>query len=187
MPRPELPGRAPHALRLPSPVSAIVSRLPQFPCSLGLALGLNLVVRPLLAPETSEVLRGRVIAIQVEDAGIDMRVRLGDSGFVPLRNSQAGEVTFRASAYDFYLMARRLEDPDTLFFNRRLRIEGDTELGLVVKNALDAIDWQSLPAPLRAVLDRWARFFGSVAQSPPAAAHHISRRSPPGESGPIAR
>jgi len=31
-------------------------------------------------------------------------------------------------------------DPDTLFFSRRLTIDGDTELGLLVKNALDAID-----------------------------------------------
>ena len=34
----------------------------------------------------------------------------------------------------------RDEDPDTLFFARRLTIEGDTELGLMVKNALDALD-----------------------------------------------
>ena len=35
----------------------------------------------------------------------------------------------------------RLEDPDTLFFSRRLVIEGDTELGLALKNALDAASW----------------------------------------------
>ena len=79
-------------------------------------------------------------------------------------------MTFRASAYDFYLIARRIEDPDTLFFNRRLRIEGDTELGLVVKNSIDAIDWQNLPAPLRALLDRGAGFFALVTGS--AAATH---------------
>jgi predicted lipid carrier protein YhbT len=35
----------------------------------------------------------------------------------------------------------RQEDPDTLFFNRTLDIEGDTELGLIVKNMLDAVEW----------------------------------------------
>ena len=39
----------------------------------------------------------------------------------------------------------REEDPDTLFFNRKLVIEGDTELGLVVKNLLDSVDWSSTP------------------------------------------
>jgi len=38
-------------------------------------------------------------------------------------------------------MMLREEDPDTLFFNRKLVIEGDTELGLIVKNLLDSIDW----------------------------------------------
>lgn len=47
-------------------------------------------------------------------------------------------------------LAQRQVDPDTLFFSRRLVMEGDTELGLIVKNALDALE---LP-----VLDvtRWA-------------------------------
>jgi len=145
---------------------------------LGLALGLNVILRPLLAPESEEVLRGRVIGIQVEDAGIEVRVQLGPNGFAPLRASVPAEVTFHASAYDFYLMARRLEDPDTLFFNRRLRIEGDTELGLVVKNSLDAIDWQNLPGPLRALVDRGAGFFAWVTGSA-AAAHRAGPRTPP--------
>ena len=32
--------------------------------------------------------------------------------------------------------------PDTLFFTRRLVLEGDTELGLEIKNALDALAWR---------------------------------------------
>lgn len=33
---------------------------------------------------------------------------------------------------------------DTLFFSRRLLMEGETDLGLLVKNTLDAIDWDAL-------------------------------------------
>jgi hypothetical protein len=39
------------------------------------------------------------------------------------------------------------EDPDTLFFSRRLAMEGDTELGLLIKNTLDAIDGALFPRP----------------------------------------
>ena len=39
------------------------------------------------------------------------------------------------------LLATRREDPDTLFFNRRLNIEGDTETGLHVKNLLDSLEY----------------------------------------------
>lgn len=42
---------------------------------------------------------------------------------------------------DFWLLATRAEDPDTLFFNRRLNIEGSTEVGLTIKNLLDALDF----------------------------------------------
>ena len=50
------------------------------------------------------------------------------------------DLKISASAHDFMLLARRQEDPDTLFFSRRLSMEGDTELGLLVKNTLDAIE-----------------------------------------------
>ena len=42
------------------------------------------------------------------------------------------------------MLATRKEDPDTLFFNRRLLVEGDTELGLVAKNTLDSIELPKL-------------------------------------------
>jgi predicted lipid carrier protein YhbT len=45
-----------------------------------------------------------------------------------------------ACARVFVLLALRKEDPDTLFFDRQLVIEGDTELGLIVKNALDRVE-----------------------------------------------
>lgn len=138
-------------------VAALTARLPQFPHSVALAIGLNLVLRPLLAADTIAMLRDRAIGIRVDDAGVDFRVRLGARGFAPLRVEVNPDVVISACALDFYLMACRLEDPDTLFFNRRLRIEGNTELGLAVKNALDAVDWQSLPAPLRALLERAGR------------------------------
>ena len=37
-------------------------------------------------------------------------------------------------------MATRRVDPDTLFFERRLSIDGDTETGLRLKNLLDAVE-----------------------------------------------
>ena len=37
----------------------------------------------------------------------------------------------------------RKEDPDTLFFSRRQSMQGDTELGLLLKNTLDALELPS--------------------------------------------
>lgn len=52
-----------------------------------------------------------------------------------------GETTIRGSLAAFRTLAERRQDPDQLFFQRRLVIEGDTELGLAVKNLLDSLEW----------------------------------------------
>ena len=157
---PFVPGARP--LRLPQLVASIGARLPQYPHSVALAIGLNLALKPRLSAESAAHLRGRPIGIRIEDIGVDLRVRLSDWGFIPLSTDIAPAVCFTASAFDFYLMARRLEDPDTLFFNRRLRIDGDTELGLVVKNALDSVDWLALPPALRALVERGSSAFSAL-------------------------
>ena len=52
-----------------------------------------------------------------------------------------GEATIRGGWSAFYKLANRKLDPDQLFFQRKLIIEGDTELGLGIKNLLDSLDW----------------------------------------------
>jgi predicted lipid carrier protein YhbT len=141
---------------LPARLAGLVSRLPQWPPSAVLCAGLNLLFLPTLDAETKQRLLRRIVAIQVSDAGLDCRVSLAPFGFLPALRG-APEVTIRACAWDYYRLARRLEDPDTLFFSRRLAIEGDTELGLLVKNALDAIDWTRLTGRLGPVIDRLRR------------------------------
>jgi len=77
---------------------------------------------------------------------IGVTVSLNGRIFLPARG--APDVTIRARPRDYLSLALRREDPDTLFFTRRLVMEGDTDLGLTVKNALDAVDWDALPGPL---------------------------------------
>jgi predicted lipid carrier protein YhbT len=53
---------------------------------------------------------------------------------------EKGEATIRGGWREFLCLATRREDPDSLFFQRRLIIEGDTELGLTLKNLLDGCE-----------------------------------------------
>jgi predicted lipid carrier protein YhbT len=66
------------------------------------------------------------------------------------------DVLFSASVDALVLMASQKVDPDTLFFNRKLKITGDTELGLEIKNLFDQFDLELLDKPFRAVLDTWS-------------------------------
>jgi len=66
------------------------------------------------------------------------------------------DVVFSASVDALVLMASQKVDPDTLFFNRKLKITGDTELGLEIKNLFDQFDLKLLDKPFRRLLDAWS-------------------------------
>ncbi|MCU0842809.1 MAG: SCP2 sterol-binding domain-containing protein [Thiobacillaceae bacterium] len=88
-------------------------------------------------------MRGRRFGVHVRDLGLRAYFTVGHDGFAAQVNDIA-DVTFTATAADFARLALRLEDPDTLFFNRRLVIEGDTDLGLMVKNLLDTVELEAV-------------------------------------------
>jgi predicted lipid carrier protein YhbT len=82
-------------------------------------------------------LRGKVLRLEIAGLGFGPQFTLDFFGLRPAFG--APDVTVRASLSDYLALALRREDPDTLFFTRRLVVEGDTELGLALKNALDAL------------------------------------------------
>jgi predicted lipid carrier protein YhbT len=125
---------------LPEPVGRLLSFLPVFPGSLLFATGLNLVLKSNLPDDVQRSLTGRRLRIKVTDARLSFDFQWNNGRFAACGNQGEPDLTISASAHDFLLLARRLEDPDTLFFSRRLAMEGDTELGLLVKNTLDAIE-----------------------------------------------
>jgi len=133
--------------RLPGLVSTIGVHLPQWPHSLALATALNAAAKVGLLPEDSLAqLEGRSFVVEVVDAGGQACFTYRRGLFRPLfRLPDAPDLSFRANLSAFLQLLARHEDPDTLFFNRDLSITGDTELGLLVKNMLDAVEWPQLP------------------------------------------
>jgi len=133
--------------KLPAFVSAVGTRLPQWPHAIVLATGLNAIVKLKLLPEDSlALLEGRTFLVDVLDTGGRASFTFRSGLFRPLFTPpQTPDLAFGANLSAFLQLALRQEDPDTLFFNRELSIEGDTELGLIVKNMLDAVEWPTLP------------------------------------------
>ena len=125
---------------LPKPLGQLLSRLPAYPGSLLFVTGLNLALAKNLAPDVTHLLLGKKLRLRVTDAQWTFDFEWLSGRFSACQNKGVADLTISASAYDFVLLARRQEDPDTLFFSRRLSMEGDTELGLLVKNTLDAIE-----------------------------------------------
>lgn len=117
-----------------------------------LSVVLNQAFREPLKHGELDFLDGAKVRIKVVDLNIDWLIRVGSDKFVPIDRELDDDVCIRGESPDFILLATRQADPDTLFFQRRIRIEGDTELGLGVKNTMDSMDWEDLPVPLRKLL-----------------------------------
>lgn len=133
---------------LPGFVARAVSRLPAYPPALLLATVLDFGVGRVVSREAVAPLAGRRFALVVRDLGLSVHFEAEARGFRPSPRAHAADLTVAATLRDFIALALREEDPDTLFFARRLVVEGDTELGLTVKNLLDSIDWEAVLAAL---------------------------------------
>ena len=91
--------------------------------------------------------------------GIDVAwIHFKDESIVIKDQAPTTDVSFSAGVNDLILVAGRKEDADTLFFQRRLSIEGDTELGLEVKNLLDNIEFENLPPFAEKMINHFSSF-----------------------------
>ncbi|HXD39338.1 MAG TPA: SCP2 sterol-binding domain-containing protein [Ramlibacter sp.] len=157
---------------VPRPLGMLLARLPAYPGSVMLSTALNVGLADQLPEDVRQMLLGKKLRIHVLDAQVTFDFSWTGNGFHACAAGQPADLTISAGAYDFLRLAQRREDPDTLFFNRRLSMEGDTELGLVVKNTLDALE---LPV---FELQRWAphrvlaRFAPKAPASGTAPRHH---------------
>ena len=134
------------AFALPSMVARLGARLPQWPHSVNLALALNAANKlGVLPQETLQELEGCSFRVTVLDTGMVADFTYRQGAFRPIFLAlDTPDLHFTARLSAFLQMVSRQEDPDTLFYNRTLSIEGDTELGLRVKNMLDALEWPQL-------------------------------------------
>lgn len=128
---------------IPQTLANLIERLPVLPGSILFVAGLNLVLARHLHADTLHMLENRLLRIQVIDAKAHFDYTWRNRAFRAANHGiTKPDLTIKANSWDFYCLLQRKEDPDTLFFSRRLVLEGDTELGLMVKNTLDSIDME---------------------------------------------
>ena len=107
-----------------------------------------------------EFLQGKWLKISIIDLQLNWWLSFDKDQLIMASPDErtSEDVSFSANGDDLILIAGRKQDPDTLFFQRRLKIEGDTELGLEVKNLIDAIDIDQLPSSVHGLVDCSATF-----------------------------
>jgi len=132
-------------LTLPRPFSFPARLVPVWLHSRVLAQILNHILAQQIADGELAMLEGKTLGVAVRDAGVEYRLTLEGAALVA--SNARPDVVMSGGLHAFLLMLARREDPDTLFFQRLLAIEGDTALGLEIKNLLDRLEWEALPMP----------------------------------------
>lgn len=127
---------------LPSPVpmlGAIDRRIPMPLKQLAAEAPLNRIFAQAIDDGEFDDFEGRRIRLEVNGGQPGITIGFWASRLRVIDGP--GEATIRGSLTAFKTLAERRQDPDQLFFQRKLVIEGDTELGLGLKNLLDSLDW----------------------------------------------
>lgn len=143
---------APKALAFPSTL------LPFFVQKKVLADLLEKVFAEAIEDGDLEFLQDKWLKVEITDLNLTWYLSFADDKLIIAEHCAAEDVSFSGALNELILIAGRKEDPDTLFFQRRLSIQGDTELGLEVKNLLDNIDFDNLSPLLQKGIAHFSSF-----------------------------
>lgn len=127
----------------PAPLSLPLKVMPAFIHNKILVTTLNRMFKDEIKQGELDFLQGKIINISIEDAGIEYSFTLINDRLAAADKNNSADLILQGTVYNYLLLASRQEDTDTLFFSRRLHMQGDTELGLYVKNFLDGMDMDS--------------------------------------------
>ncbi|WP_162940965.1 ubiquinone anaerobic biosynthesis accessory factor UbiT [Photobacterium salinisoli] len=123
---------------------------------------LAVVFKEALSDGELDFLADRTVTITIVDLDWAFTLTLNSERLVVLPSVPAPNAVMKASSQDLLRIAARKVDPDTLFFQRRLMMTGDTELGLAVKNLLDSLEPDRWPKSLHWLLTKAAVLYGTT-------------------------
>ena len=124
------------------------------------------VFKEAIADGDFDFLTDKWLKVEVTDLALCWFISEQSGQLVVARECAGVDVCFSGTLNDLILIAGRKEDPDSLFFQRKLKIEGDTELGLEVKNLMDSLDLDGLPSLIKYPLLDLATFIEGARAQP---------------------
>ncbi|WP_062065073.1 ubiquinone anaerobic biosynthesis accessory factor UbiT [Cellvibrio sp. OA-2007] len=149
--------------RLPSAMNWAARRVPDRLQQVALARSLNYALREAIAADELDFFCNKLLHICVKDIDVQFGIRYHRHKLVVTDAVAEPDLRFSANSYDLLLIATQQLDPDMLFFQRRLEMNGDTELGLGIKNLLASIELNAqLPPRIASVIQQVA---GTIARN----------------------
>ncbi len=96
-----------------------------------------------------DFMEGHHVAIEMEDLNWRWPISIHNRSIQVLRKASPAETVIRSRFPDLLALIFHETDPDTLFFQRHLVIEGEIEMGLGLKNFMEGLSASQWPAPFR--------------------------------------
>ncbi|WP_168204292.1 ubiquinone anaerobic biosynthesis accessory factor UbiT [Aliikangiella coralliicola] len=95
-----------------------------------------------------DILKNRTVQISFSDANLSIAFSFDNNKihckhFSEIKNSADADLSIITA--DAIRLIKQEVDPDTLFFQRRLKISGDTELAHHIKNTVDTLNPELIP------------------------------------------
>ena len=87
-----------------------------------------------------DFLTNKWVLIEITDINLAFSLGLENNQLTYNQHNNPIDLRINAKSCDFLDMLTKKKDPDTLFFQRKIKMQGSTELGLFVKNFLDAFE-----------------------------------------------
>lgn len=121
---------------------------------------LNLAFAAALRRGELDFMTGRIIVIALQETPLRLALSGARRRLVSPAVPRRPDLLIEADLATYATLLQGEADPDTLFFQRRLRLNGDTELGLEVKNFLAG--WEPDPVLQRLLTQARRRLSGPV-------------------------
>lgn len=118
---------------------------------------LSKVLTQALEDRELEFLQNNWLHIDITDVPFHFYISVDENNKLLLQKQLDHEanVRFAGDSQSMLQLMSRNIDPDTLFFQRKLLVTGDTELGLEIKNFLDDMDLNQLPSFIQNALQKY--------------------------------
>ena len=103
-------------------------------------------------------LQDRLLQLEISDANLYVGISYRQSKIICTYfndHPSQSDATLSINTADAIKLIQQKIDPDTLFFQRKLKINGDTELAHHVKNTIDTLDPEVIPSFIMKLLSEY--------------------------------
>lgn len=133
----------------PEQLCLVATRMPQQLNRMMVQKLLNNAFAEQISDGDFEFLEGRLLQVEIIDAHLFIGLSYGHNKISCKHFNQhpcSSDVTLSVDTLSAITLIQQEVDPDTLFFQRKLKINGDTELAHHVKNTIDTLDPEVIPS-----------------------------------------